>query len=76
MYLPSYSDSASMIRQSAPSRTAAAPTSASPAGWLPYTYCQAQTLSPLACRASTTDELNCDHRSVPSPDLISSVPIP
>ena len=47
-YLPSYSASASISRQSAPSWTAVAPTSASKIGWLPYTYCQAHTFTPPA----------------------------
>src|SRR5207248_10192077 len=72
-YFPSYSASASINRQSAPLRTASAPTCASPSGWLPYTYCHAHTRRPLACKADTRRELNCDHTPVPSPALIINV---
>ena len=53
-YLPSYSLSASISRQSAPSETAAAPTCASRIGCNPYTYCHAQTRKPSECSADTS----------------------
>src|SRR6516225_11588593 len=76
MYLPSYSPSASMIRQSAPSCAACAPTCASSSGWLPYTYCQAHTRRPAEWSVDTRVGLNCDHMVEPSLDLIITVLMP
>src|SRR5947209_17071714 len=76
MYLPWYSDSASMARQSAPACTAAAPTCASTSGLLPYTYCHAHARRPWACSVATSDRLNCDHAVEPSPALTNSVLTP
>src|SRR2546421_430671 len=45
-------------------------------GWLPYTYCQAQTWIPAACSVDTICGLNCDQVEVPSPLFMYSVPIP
>src|SRR2546421_8664894 len=52
-YLPSYCISASITKQSAPSRIAFAEILASSFGCSPHTYCQAHTLSPPAFSAAT-----------------------
>src|SRR5947209_16217543 len=75
-YLPSYCDSASMTRQSAPVRTAWTPSVASAAGASPYTYCQAQTWMPAAFTCETNDGENCDHQLVPSELLTMTVLTP
>src|SRR5204863_1829983 len=66
-----------MTRQSAPLRTACAPTAASPRGLLPYTYCQAHTCSPAAFRADTFWGVNwLDQKLVPSELLRNTVLTP
>jgi hypothetical protein len=60
-YLPSYSLSASITKQSAPpSVTERTATAASALGFEPYTYCHAHTRSPPAFSALTSDGVNCD----------------
>src|SRR3954453_9959511 len=65
-----------MTRHSAPVRAARAPAAASPTGWVPYTYCQAHTWTPLACNVDTSGRLNCDHGVTPSAALTISVLTP
>src|SRR5437764_7988580 len=75
-YLPSYSFSASIAKQSAPAWTACAATAASPAGSVPYTYCHAHTCRPPAFSAPTSCGLNWAQGEVPSPALTNTVVTP